>query len=142
MRCITKHVGLLLILSLAAFISGSCSQNTSQTTNNSKRFSEGQSNAAKGFATYAEAMEWVRSNPNLRAESVDASRSSFIRNAEYYGDKSGVGFLILNFKGKEYIFEGVPKQVWQEFRNAPSFGQYYNQNIRGRYGFRLGPDSR
>jgi len=40
-------------------------------------------------------------------------------------------------KGKDYIFAGVPPEVWNGFKSAPSLGHYYNQVIRGRYHFDL-----
>ena len=67
------------------------------------------------FTSYEKAIIWVRSNDNLTKDSVDTSKSSWIRAAEYYTDSSGYGFLILNMKGKEYIWEDVPIEVWTGF---------------------------
>jgi len=71
------------------------------------------------FTSYDQAQTWVRTNP--------------IRGAEYYTDGSGTGYLILNMKGKEYIWEGVPLNVWEGFKQADSFGKYYHRHIKGRY---------
>ncbi len=40
-------------------------------------------------------------------------------------------------RGRPYIFDGIPPHVWQEFKDAPSLGRYYNENIRGRYRLNL-----
>src|SRR3990167_10104504 len=64
------------------------------------------------FTSYEEAIIWVRANDDLTKDSVDTSKSTWIRGAEYYNDGSGDGFLILNMKGKEYIWEGVPIDIW------------------------------
>jgi len=85
------------------------------------------------FDSYEEAIIWVRANDNFTKDSVDTSKSSWIRAAEYYTDGSGYGFLILNMKGKEYIWEGVPIDIWAGFKNADSFGKYYHQHIKGNY---------
>lgn len=85
------------------------------------------------FTSYEEAITWVRANDDLSKDSVDTSKSSWIRAAEYYTDGSGYGFLILNMKGKEYIWEGVPINIWTGFKNADSFGKYYHQFIKGNY---------
>ena len=85
------------------------------------------------FNSYDDAISWVRNNHGLSKDSVDTSKSSWIRGAEYYTDGSGYGFLILNMKGKEYIWEDVPTIVWNGFKKADSFGKYYHRNIKGNY---------
>ena len=40
-------------------------------------------------------------------------------------------------KEKEYIFKGVPKYLWEEFKVAPSYGKFYHQFIKGKYYFYL-----
>lgn len=85
------------------------------------------------FTSYEEAIIWVRHKNNLKKDTVDTSKSSWIRAAEYYTDGSGYGFLILNMKGKEYIWENVPIEVWTGFKNADSFGKYYHRYIKGNY---------
>ena len=86
------------------------------------------------FQTYDEATEYVRRT--YPRESIDTSRSSWITGAEYY-EAEGRGYLILGMKGRDYIFAGVPRDVWEGFKSAPSLGKYYNSEIRGRYRFDL-----
>lgn len=76
------------------------------------------------FSTYKEAKDWVRDNANFEKNTVDTSRSSFIRSAEYYRDTTGFGYLILNFKGKNYIWAQVPQDIWNSFKQADSIGKY------------------
>ena len=86
------------------------------------------------FGSYDEAIRYVRSHYAL--ESIDTSRSSWITSAEYfYAD--GAGYLILGMKGRPYLFAGVPREVWEGFKGAPSLGRYYHQQIKGRYRFYL-----
>ena len=87
------------------------------------------------FQTFDEAKNWVKNN--YKCESVDTSqKSSWIRAIHYfYAD--GQGFLIINMKEKEYIFKGVPKYLWEEFKVAPSYGKFYHQFIKGKYYFYL-----
>jgi hypothetical protein len=87
------------------------------------------------FQTYDEAMAYVRST--YPGESIDTSRSSWITGAEYYEAESS-GYLIIGMQGKDYIFSGVPPDVWEGFKDAPSLGHYYHEEIRGRYHFDLG----
>jgi len=79
-------------------------------------------------------MDYVRRTYD--GEQIDTSRSSWITGAEYF-EANGHGYLILGMNGKDYTFEGVPPDVWEGFKAAPSLGGYYNANIRGRYGFAL-----
>lgn len=40
-------------------------------------------------------------------------------------------------RGRPYIFAGVPSEVWEGLKEAPSLGSYYNAAIRDRYPLRL-----
>jgi hypothetical protein len=90
-----------------------------------------QTSPDKGFSSYQEAINWVQGNSAFRHDYVDTAGSSFIRGAHFYTDGLGYGYLILNLNGRSYIHEGVPNQVWQEFKLAASFGSYYNLKIKG-----------
>jgi len=85
------------------------------------------------FSSYEEAQTWVITNPNFTKDTVDTTKSSWIREAEYYTDGSYSGYLILNMRGKEYIWEGVPLNVWEGIKQADSFGKYYHKHIKGRF---------
>jgi hypothetical protein len=66
-------------------------------------------------------------------------RSTAISRALYFPD-SRRRVLLIYFSSnpaKPYIFEGVPKEVWRDFKTARSHGTYYNAHLRGRYQFRL-----
>lgn len=86
------------------------------------------------FSNYEEAIEYVRSNPVFNLDKVDTSKSSWIRGAEYcYQNGSDYGYAIFNLQEKEYIHKGVPKEVWEDFKDAESFGSYYNKYLKGEY---------
>jgi KTSC domain len=89
------------------------------------------------FASYEVAMNYVRHAGFKVSESVNTSKSSWVRSAEYYSCDGKTGFFILGTDKKEYIFKDVPREIWDGFKNAVSFGSYYNQYIRGRYFFKL-----
>jgi hypothetical protein len=94
--------------------------------------------AAPSFATYTEAVDWVRNSSGLSCESADTERSSWINSAEFCSDGSGTGYAIFELRGKEYIHASVPESIWLDFTQAPSLGQFYDYNIRGRYRLQLG----
>jgi hypothetical protein len=93
--------------------------------------------AEPAFQSYDEAMQYVRAT--YPGESIETGRSSCITGAEYF-NADGRGYLILAMRGRDYIFAGVPVDVWNGFKQAPSLGSYYNSEIRGRYHFDLGGD--
>ena len=109
---------LLLLFSVILF---SCKQN---------------SELPKQFSSYDEAVNKVE-NANFsiveEAETEGKSENNFIESAKYYSNDNVNGFLILNFNGKEYIFDEVPITVWNDFKSSDDMGKYYNQFIRGKY---------
>ena len=87
----------------------------------------------ENFISYDEAITVVRATDFSIEEKVDTD-SSWIDSIEYYSCDKTSGYLIVNTKkGKSYIHKNVPIQVWNEFKNADSFGRFYNQNIKGNY---------
>lgn len=45
-----------------------------------------------------------------------------------------IGTLYIEFRsGKEYKYEGVDYETWNNFISAPSAGQYFNSVIKNRF---------
>jgi hypothetical protein len=61
---------------------------------------------------------------------LDIADSSFIEEAQYDTEDQT---LILYIDGNEYQYEDVPEDVAEEFEDAYSAGEYYNENIKGQY---------
>ncbi len=46
--------------------------------------------------------------------------------------------LTLEFQsGKDYTYRNISPEVWEEFKEAPSAGQFYNREIKGQYSVEL-----
>lgn len=60
--------------------------------------------------------------------------SSAVREIAYNADKEE---LYVSFiEGREYVYYGVPKEKYEGFRNAPSWGTFVNKEIKRRYFYR------
>lgn len=57
--------------------------------------------------------------------------STALRSAEYDEDEQRLEIAFAS--GGSYVFENVPRSVFEGLRDAHSPGQYYHQNIKGRY---------
>jgi hypothetical protein len=58
-------------------------------------------------------------------------QSTALRSASYDVD---IGELVVGFTtGSSYTFSNVPQNIFEGLRDSPSPGQYYHQNIKGRY---------
>ncbi len=85
------------------------------------------------FTSYKYAIEVVQNSSFAIEEKVNTD-SSWIDSIEYYSCDEASGYLVINTKkGGSYIHENMPIHVWNEFKNADSFGKFYNQNIKGNY---------
>lgn len=91
----------------------------------------------ENFTTYSQALTTISQTSFNFKDSVDTSSSSWIKGANFFSCDTQYGYLILKTSAKEYIFERVPIQIWNEFKKASSFGKYYNQKIRNHYQFIL-----
>lgn len=81
-------------------------------------------------------MEQIREATFRIAEEQNTEESSWVRGAEFYSCDGSSGFFILRTDDREYIHVEVPVAVWHGFKDASSFGTYYNAKIKRRY--RLG----
>jgi|ERR1017187_234656 uncharacterized protein (DUF927 family) len=90
------------------------------------------------LSSYSQAITLVQSSTFKVQESANTSNSSWITSANYYSCDGRTGFFIYTTnRGYQYIHKGVPIEVWEEFKNAPSKGSYYDYNIKHRYLLRL-----
>lgn len=85
------------------------------------------------FTSYSQAVYIVEHYSFKFSESVNTSSSSWVQSAHYYSCDGYTGYLVLYAKGQAYIHQNVPVDLWNEFKNAVSFGGFYNENIKGRF---------
>ncbi|PWT78856.1 MAG: hypothetical protein C5B59_00945 [Bacteroidetes bacterium] len=89
------------------------------------------------FDSYEDAVSFVKNAHFAFKEEVNTSKSSWIRAASYYSCDGKTGFFIFSTDKQEYIHRDMPIEIWNEFKNAESFGKYYNANIKHKYHFEL-----
>lgn len=63
-------------------------------------------------------------------EALDTTGSSFVQGAWY--DKHNE-YMIINLSGTNYQYCNLPADIWENFKQASSFGSFYNKNIKGSY---------
>lgn len=85
------------------------------------------------FQSYDEAKTAVKNASFQITDAVITNKSSWIRAASFYSCDGQTGYFLLATDKKEYLFEGMPLVVWEGFKGADSFGEYYNAFVRDRY---------
>ncbi|MBK9109201.1 MAG: KTSC domain-containing protein [Saprospiraceae bacterium] len=83
------------------------------------------------FRSYDEALNKIETTKFNFTDEVNTSKSSWIINARFYSCNKKDGYFILETSKKSYIFDGLPINIWNDFKNAESFGSYYHKFIRG-----------
>lgn len=135
-----------LFLCLLASVLVSCSTGSSSGDNTSiERDSYSQpsiptytcGDLPNSFSSYSVAVSLVRAATFPIEQSANTSRSSWIDGAEYYSCDGRTGYFILLTNGRTYIHEGVPFSVWRGFKQAGSFGSFYNRELKGIYRMRF-----
>lgn len=91
----------------------------------------------KKYSNYDDAVKTIKAAHFKVEESVNTSKSSWVRGAAYYSCDGVTGFFILKTDNQFYLYSGVPSEIWQGFKNSESFGSYYNHNIKHKYAFNL-----
>lgn len=85
------------------------------------------------FNSYTQASIIIKKAKYKIFEEANTSGSSFITAARYYSCDGQTGFLIINIGNRQYLHKGLPVKIWLLFKQASSFGTFYNQNIRNKY---------
>lgn len=85
------------------------------------------------FASYKDAVEIIEKSDFKIEENLDTSKSSWIESARYYSCDGDFGYLIVTTRGREYIYQNLPIELWNDFKKANSFGGFFNKNIKGNY---------
>ena len=60
--------------------------------------------------------------------------STVIRDIDY--DPGTCQLTVIFVSGKEYVYDGVPEDLFNLFRNARAKGEFFNAAVRDRYSFR------
>ncbi len=89
------------------------------------------------YGSYSKAIRKVERASFNYTDEVDTSKSSWIREANYYSCDKTTGYLIIETDSQSYIYQDVPISVWNEFKQATSFGRNYNSHIKGNYKLNL-----
>jgi len=84
------------------------------------------------FRSKNEALKFIETE-RLSQEVADTSKSSWLRSASYYYNKSGSGYGVFQIRDRRYIHAKLPRKIWDEIKSAQSLGRYYNEHIKGRY---------
>jgi len=85
------------------------------------------------FSSYQQAKNLIEKIAFLYSDKVNASKSNWIRTASFYSCDKKSGFFIITTDKQEYTHQNMPIEIWNSFKSANSFGQFYNQNIKNRY---------
>lgn len=91
----------------------------------------------KQFTSYKEAVHKIKTAHFKIEESKKTSKSSWINSVSFFSCDGISGFLIIDTDIKEYIHFDVPYDIWNGFKNADSYGSYYNRRIKHKYIFNL-----
>ncbi|WP_099367302.1 KTSC domain-containing protein [Sphingobacterium sp. 1.A.4] len=95
-------------------------------------------NIPNSFESYSEAKKVIENTKFQYTDRIDTHESSWISSASYYSCDGETGFFeMITNKGKNYLFEGMPLEVWKGFKNAKSKGTYYNTHIRDNYQLKI-----
>jgi len=86
----------------------------------------------ESYTSYKDAIEAIKKADFTSIEYCGTSKSSWIRGASFYSC-DGYGYLILSTDNKAYIHKGIPRYLWDEFKYAKSFGNFYSSRIKGKY---------
>jgi len=109
-----------LYLFFLLFLLGSCSNNSCK-------------DLPETFLDYETAITQIRNTSFTTSD--EFTNDSWISKAEYYSCDGNSGFCIIEMNSREYIYDNMPIEVWENFKAADSKGRFFNRQIKHRYNF-------
>jgi hypothetical protein len=91
----------------------------------------------KSFSSYSNAINQVKQAKFSYKDDISTSNSSWVTSANFYSCDGKIGYLIIGLKNRLYLHQGMPISLWQRFKQASSFGSFYDANVRNRYKLNL-----
>jgi hypothetical protein len=85
------------------------------------------------FISFEEANSTIKRTQFVFSDNINTSKSSWIRDANYYSCDNQTGYFLIKTDDQEYIYINLPITIWNEFKASTSFGKYYNKNIKNKY---------
>ncbi|MCX6198463.1 MAG: KTSC domain-containing protein [Bacteroidetes bacterium] len=120
-------------LFIILFIASCNSNSPKNTADESKGETENCNSLPATFTSYNAAVTAVESADFSFTDKANTSKSSWIRAARYYSCNNIDGFFFIETDRGNYLHQGVPVTVWESFKQADSFGSFYNANIKHQY---------
>ena len=87
----------------------------------------------ENYTSYKQAKRSIKSASFTFYDQCNTSKSSWILGAEYYSCDNEKGYFFIETKKLTYIHKDLPKEIWKKFKEANSFGRFYNSRIKGHY---------
>ncbi|MBW8202019.1 KTSC domain-containing protein [Flagellimonas abyssi] len=91
------------------------------------------SDLKESFTDFDQAKKSIERTNFRFSDKCNTRKSSWILGAEFYSCDNKNGYLLIKTKKKTYIHKNLPKELWNEFKKADSFGKFYNSRIKGKF---------
>ena len=85
------------------------------------------------FSSYNDALKTITNTTFSIEESLDTTKSSWVKEVKYFSCNKKNGFLVFRTSSKSYIYDRVPIGIWMEFKKANSIGKFYNKRLKSNY---------
>ena len=85
------------------------------------------------------AIEVLKDTSFLLIDSADVSQSDWIMAAVYLSCDKPHGYIIIAARYTEYLYQGVPMEVWQEFKSSKDKQNFHQRRLKNQYNFKHQP---
>ncbi len=89
------------------------------------------------FRNHSVAVKLIKTAKFKFTEDCDTSKSSWIKGLKFKSCDLKVGYVFLKTKKSTYIYANIPISLWNKWKNAKSFGRFYQTRIKGRYKIKI-----
>lgn len=95
-------------------------------------------NLPQQFSSFSQAERLIKASRFLMEDYIDCRKSSWVHSAKFLSCDGKTGYFIFRTKkSRVYYFQNIPISLWNRFKNASSYGDFFNTYIKDRYQLKI-----
>jgi hypothetical protein len=87
-------------------------------------------NIPKDLGNRTQAIRTLSETEFTFEQSLETLQVFGVKKAIFYSCDGNLGYLMVNTSRRNYLYENVPRELWENFKNANSIDGFFNKNLK------------
>ncbi|MFA0964127.1 hypothetical protein AB9P05_20125 [Roseivirga sp. BDSF3-8] len=87
-------------------------------------------NVPRDLGNRVQAIQTLQDTEFTFEQSLETLQVFGVKKATYYSCDGNLGYLVVNTYRRNYLYENVPRELWENFKNAYSIDGFFTKNLK------------